>query len=155
MDRAVTERAALEAVLDRQRDTLLATCAGLTPAQLATPAVPTSTLSLLGLVRHLTDVERAWFRRRAAGEAVGPAYPDAFEGVDPARAEADLAALRAEWALCRRAVAGLPLAATFVHERRGVTSLRWVYCHLVEEYARHNGHADLIRLLLTGRSWSP
>src|SRR5690349_24782126 len=68
------ERATLTGFLDYQRGTLEWKCAGLTPEQLARRATPPSTLSLLGIVRHLADVERSWFRRRLAGEAVPPIF---------------------------------------------------------------------------------
>ena len=118
--------------------------------------MPPSRLSLLGLVRHLAAVERTWFRRRFRGEHLDPLYwrpdtPDAaFEELDPDRAEADIATLIGEWECCRQAVAGAPLDATFRSERWGEMSLRWVYLHLIGEYARHNGHADLLRERIDG-----
>lgn len=152
------ERAMLDGWLDWHRGTLLHKCAGLTGQQLAQASTPPSTLTLLGLVRHMADVERTWFRRRVLGEQVAACYahPDgspgaAFDLADPARAEEDFATLTAEVDACRAAVAGLPLEHTFVHERTGDTiSLRWVYVHMIEEYARHNGHADLIRERIDG-----
>ncbi|MEU7476029.1 DinB family protein [Lentzea sp. NPDC042327] len=150
------ERAVLEAVLDRHRAMFLAKCAGLTGAELATASAPPSTLTLLGLIRHLTDVERVWCRVRADGQDLGPRYasqanPDAaFDYLDPERAEAEHAALVEEVGLARRAVAGKDLDHVFVHERRGEMSLRWLYLHLVEEYAQHNGHADLLRERIDG-----
>lgn len=151
------ESTSLPAFLDYHRQTLLWKCAGLTGEQLKLRAVPSSTLSLLGLVRHLTDVERSWFRRRFAGEPVEMTYstdeePDAdFDDLDSAGAEAVLAAYLAEIEACRAAVAGRSLDETFVHPRRRVEmSLRWVYLHMIEEYARHNGHADLIREAIDG-----
>lgn len=152
------ERRMLEGFLDWQRKTLLVKCSGLTGAQLAERACPPSNLSLLGLVRHVTEVERTWFRRRFAGQTVESLYwredrPDAsIEEAAPARAEADLARLSAEWELARQAVAGLSLDAIFVSERWGEMSLRWAYCHLTQEYARHNGHADLLRQSIDGRT---
>ena len=150
------ERAMLDGWLDWHRQTLLMKCSGLTEAQLRHRSVQPSTLSLLGLVRHLVEVERSWFRGRAAGQAVSPAYysddnPDGeFDDVDTADAQADLAAYRAEIDLARTAVADLPLEHTFVSPRRGEISLRWVYLHMIEEYARHNGHADLLRQRIDG-----
>ena len=91
------ERRAAEDLLEYHRATLLWKCAGLTGDQLATRAVPPSTMSLLGLVRHMADVERSWFRRRVAGEQIdhlfsSDASPDGdFDDVDPAAAEADFA----------------------------------------------------------------
>ena len=84
------ERDAAEGLLEYHRATLLWKCAGLTGDRLATRAVPPSSMSLLGLVRHMADVERVWFRRRVAGEQLQPLYwseasPDAdFDDLDPA-----------------------------------------------------------------------
>ena len=146
------ERQMLEAWLDFHRQTLLSTCSGLTAKQLRQRSAPPSTLSLLGLVRHMTDVERGWFRRRIAGEDVGFLYsseadPDGeFDNVGGADAEQDFAAYLREVELARQAAAGRELDGTFFHERRKVVmSVRWVYLHMIEEYARHNGHADLLR----------
>ncbi|HEX5506023.1 MAG TPA: DinB family protein [Thermomicrobiales bacterium] len=153
------ERALLEGFLAWHRATLLHVCAGLTGEQLVMRAVPPSNLSLLGLVRHLADVERTWFRRRFAGEDVPSLYarpdrPDAaFDEVDPARAEADVAALVAEWEHCRQAVAGLSLDATYSSPRWGAMSLRWAYLHLIREYALHNGHAELLRECIDGTTY--
>src|SRR5689334_7234499 len=102
----------------------------------------------------MTEVERAWFRDRVAGEAVDDVYytderPDAdFDDVATADAEADLATFVAELKLADAAVAGLPLAHEFHH--RVARSLRWAYLHMIEEYARHNGHADLLRERIDG-----
>src|SRR6266576_4091471 len=146
------ERQMLESWLDFHRQTLLSTCARLTAEQLRQCSAPPSTMSLLGLVRHMTDVERGWFRRRIAGEDIGFLYsseadPDGeFDNVEGANAEQDFAAYRAEVELARQAAADRELDGTFFHERREVVmSVRWVYPHMIEEYARHNGHADLLR----------
>ena len=77
--------------------------------------------------------------------------PDAaFEDAEAATAEAGMAALRAEQELCRQAVAGVPLDTTFEHERWGTLSVRWVCNHMIAEYARHLGHADLLRESIDG-----
>ncbi|KOV85017.1 DinB family protein [Nocardia sp. NRRL S-836] len=150
------ERPMLDALLDRHRATFLAKCAELTGTELATASAPPSTLTLLGLIRHLADVERVWCRVRADGQDVrrryaGPPEPgNPFDDLDPARAEAEYAALGAEMEQARRAVAGKDLDHVFVHERRGEMSLRWLLLHLVEEYAQHNGHADLLRERIDG-----
>jgi len=152
------ERAALESWLEYHRSTLLAKCQGLTGEQLAQRAVPPSSLSLLGLVRHLTDVERAWFRIRSAGESglvfryVTDEFPDGdFDLAEPSGAEGDLAAYRQECDLARAAMAGRSLDDTFFHPRYAAdVDLRWVYLHMIEEYARHNGHADLLRERIDG-----
>ena len=150
------ERAVLQALLDWHRQTLLWKCSGLTAGQLKARAVPTSALTLLGLVRHLTIVERSWFRERAAGQAVERLYwdddnPDGdFDDVADADAESDHATYLAEIELARDAVKGVPLEHEFATARRPAISVRWVYLHMIEEYARHNGHADLLRERIDG-----
>jgi uncharacterized damage-inducible protein DinB len=150
------ERALLEAWLDYHRETLLLKCAGLTESQLRLRAVPPSTMSLLGLVRHLVDVERSWFRRRLCGEDVGYQYftadrpDDDFDEVDDADAAVDFARFAAEVELARAAAASRALDDTFTHENGTELTLRWVYLHMIEEYARHNGHADLLRERIDG-----
>jgi uncharacterized damage-inducible protein DinB len=150
------ERAMLQGWLDWHRQTLLTKCAGLTAEQLRTASTEPSNLTLLGLVRHMTEVERAWFTLRAAGrKEAGAVYVsddnvdgdfDDIAGADPAT---DFAAFTAELAASDEAVAGLPLEHEFIHRDRPF-SLRWVYLHMIEEYARHNGHADLIRERIDG-----
>lgn len=152
------ERDALEQWLDYHRATLLAKCAGLDAAQLTARAVPPSRLSLLGLVRHMVEVERWWFQMHAAGQDVGFVYdPDGtgldFEGLDGADAEADLATFVAQCDRSRAAVAGRPLddvVASRGHHPEHRRDLRWIFIHMIEEYARHNGHADLLREALDG-----
>ena len=151
------ERAALEDWLRFHRETLLMKCAGLDAEQLKRAAVPPSTLTLLGLVRHMSDVERSWFVRGFAGLDAAPIYwseddPDGdFDNVHTADAEADFATYRAECDAADAAVAGHGLDETFVHRRAGTRfDLRWVYVHMIEEYARHNGHADLLRECIDG-----
>jgi uncharacterized damage-inducible protein DinB len=143
--------------LDWHRATFEMKCAGLSPAQLAARATEPSTLTLLGLARHLTEVERAWFRRRLAGEAAPPLYysdddPDGdFDNLDPSTAEDAFAAWRAECARAREIAAALPSLDVMVTDRAGRRlSARWVLVHMVEEYARHNGHADLLRERIDG-----
>ena len=151
------ERAMLEQWLDYHRDTLLIKCSGLTGAQLAERAAPPSTLSLLGLVRHLADVERSWFRRRFAGADAPPIFysdadPDGdLQGGTSDEAPAYFVALAAEVAAARAAVVGRSLDEEFTDVRDGsVRNLRWIYVHMIEEYARHNGHADLLRERIDG-----
>lgn len=147
------ERSMVVGRLWRNRTTLLHKCTGLTGEQLAVRSVPPSDLSLLGLVRHVTAMERNWFRREFLGLDVPSVYSHRgadFDDPDPARAEHDFAALTAEWAACDRAVEGAALDDTFTHQRWGVMSLRWVYGHVTEEYARHCGHADLLRECVDG-----
>jgi hypothetical protein len=149
------DRPILEAFLATQRNTLLRLCAGLTGEQLAERAVPPSNLSLLGLVRHMAKVERTWFRIRVAGEPVGPLYDPAlgvdtdFEDLDPAHAPDDFARYDEECRRADEAAAAADFDDTF--DLRGETlSLRLVYVHMIAEYARHNGHADLLRERLDG-----
>jgi|SRR5579875_178743 len=154
------ERAALEAWLDYHRATLLSKCAGLTGEQLAQQSVPPSTLSLLGLVRHMTDVERGWLRMHAGEQDLPWRYwsegqdPDIdFNGVDPERAEAELDAYREEIEAARATVAtrGLDdVVPSRGHHPERVRNVRWLYLHMIEEYARHNGHADLLRERIDG-----
>lgn len=152
------ERAMLGGFLDRYRASLLYKCAGLTAEQLAIQAVPPSNLSLLGLIRHVADVERTWFRRRFLGKDLPPLYsrpdsPDAaFDELDPAQAPAAIDVLMQEWELCREELKGALLDDTFVSERWGEMSLRWIYLHLIGEYAQHCGHADLLRERIDGRT---
>jgi uncharacterized damage-inducible protein DinB len=148
------ERTMLEAWLDYHRATLLLKCAGLSDEQLRLRSSEPSTLSLLGLVRHMTDVERGWFRRGVGGERgpqVAPIYysderPDGdFDDVDDADPAETFAAYVDELDRCRAAAAGVPL-----DRLAGRHSVRWIYVHMLEEYARHNGHADLLRERIDG-----
>lgn len=149
------ERATLTGFLQRQRDTLAMKCAGLTPAQLRDRAIDPSGLSLLGLVRHLVEVERSWFRVVVNGEKVGPLW-DRPEGrlaefdVDDADPEEAFSAWQAECAHSRAIVDAAESLDVLYHYRENPFSLRYVLTHMIEEYARHNGHADLIRERLDG-----
>lgn len=151
------ERPMLDGFLDWYRASFLRRCTGLTGEQLTERSVPPSGLSLLGIARHLTDVERTYFRRRWGGEDIAGYYatpdrPDAaFDDVDPAYAQRDLERLVAEQYAARRAVAALPLGTIFVNERWGQMSLRWALTHMIAEYAAHAGQADLIRERIDGR----
>ncbi|MFI7547342.1 DinB family protein [Actinoplanes sp. NPDC049599] len=152
------ERAMLEGWLDLHRQTLLVKCAGLTAEQLKLRSVEPSTLSLLGLLRHMTEVERGWFRVQAAGGQLPALYCSEtnvdgdFDDVAEADAQADHAAFLAEIEAARAAVAGVSLEHEFATERRPAVSVRWVYLHMIEEYARHNGHADLLRERIDGQT---
>jgi uncharacterized damage-inducible protein DinB len=153
---AADERRRLDSWLDFQRATLLSKCAGLTGEQLVQRPVATSTLSLLGLVRHMAANERIWFRIRFAGEDIdglyeSPGYPDGaeFDLIDAARADADFQIYLDELTESRRVTRGRSLDETFGDETVTV-DLRWLYAHMIGEYARHNGHADLIRELVDG-----
>ncbi|HEY0689890.1 MAG TPA: DinB family protein [Kribbella sp.] len=150
------ERDMLEGYLNFYRTTLLHKCAGLTAEQLAERAAPPSNLSLLGLIRHLTKVERVWFRIHFAGD--DPAEPlfapelgkDAdFELIDASRAQQEYEQLLEEWSQSDKAAAGRSLDDRFTF-RGEDSSLRMIYIHLIGEYARHCGHADMIRERLDG-----
>ncbi|WP_328991396.1 DinB family protein [Kribbella sp. NBC_01245] len=152
------ERGVVIDFLAAQRKTLELKCAGL-EVELAQRSVEPSTLSLIGLVRHLADVERRWFRRALAGEDAPALFSseDQPDG-DFDNAESDPASIAAAWQAWRDEVA---FANQFVAESphldvegsdswRGTISLRWVLIHMIEEYARHNGHADLLRERIDG-----
>ncbi len=152
------ERAMLDAWLDFHRATLGLKCEGLTDDQLRERAVPPSSLSLLGLVRHMAEVERNWFRPVLGGEpmagifSAGLDWEASFRDVATADVAAALAAWRAECEHARRLVAAAP-SLDVTGARGGETfSLRWVLVHMIEEYARHNGHADLLRERIDGSS---
>ena len=146
----------LEAWLEWHRTTLLLKCEGLDDAGRKARPVETSAISLHGLLRHLADVERNWFTRVLLRE---PSTPQVFWNpevedsdmvpLDDADWSADLAAWQAECETARTNAARFAL--DHRGERRGEdVSLRWIYVHLIEEYARHNGHADLIREMVDG-----
>jgi hypothetical protein len=149
---AAGEREILEGFLDWGRTSLFRKCEGLTGEQLAIRSCPPSDLSLIGLVRHMADVERNWFWRRFAGQDVPPVYPKdtCFSEASGVSAEQDWAALLAEQQAARDAAAGLTLDAVYVSEKWGTMTLRWCYSHMIAEYAGHNGHADLIRERIDG-----
>jgi uncharacterized damage-inducible protein DinB len=147
------ERTMLDGWLDYHRATLLLKCEGLSDEQLKEHAVPTTALTLLGLVRHLTEVERGWYLP-FFGETAEPLYfsdtdPDGEFDVKTADAAADLQRYRDEVDYIRGRLRDVDLDATRKGTHR-TYSLRWVHTHLIEEYARHNGHADLIREAIDG-----
>ena len=150
------ERATLTAFLDRQRATLAVKCDGLTEDQLRQQAVPPSNLSLLGLVRHMAEVERNWFRPVLGGEEMATIFaPDmdweaSFRDVPAADVAESFRIWRAECDHARALVAVAPSFDVRGFRHSGYVSLRWVMTHMIEEYARHNGHADLLRERLDG-----
>lgn len=149
------DRPILEGFLAWHRALLRRKCAGLTGEQLAECAVPPSNLSLLGLVRHMAKVERRWFRERIAGQELEPMYDPAlgedadFEDLVPDRAQADYERLLQECRLADEALAAASYEDT-ITARAGVMSVRTVVVHMIEEYAQHNGHADLLRERIDG-----
>ncbi|WP_322973899.1 DinB family protein [Actinacidiphila oryziradicis] len=150
------ERISLTRFLDYQRQTLAMKCSGLTAEQLREKAVPPSAMSLLGLVRHLADVERSWFQNVINGEHIrsywGRMSDGAFAEFDVD--EADPGQAFNVWhEACARsrdiadAAESLDVVGHYGDEK---FSLRYVLTHMIEEYARHNGHADLLRERIDG-----
>jgi hypothetical protein len=151
------EHAMLSAWLDYQRATLFWKCEGLDGADLARREIPPSTLSLLGLVRHMTIVEWFWFEHVfSASDVPEPISTDHdrdadFNDLRPEEARADFDRLRTQCEVSRAVVAGMDdLNAVAASTARGKISLRWIMIHMIEEYARHNGHADLLRERIDG-----
>ncbi|MET7868159.1 DinB family protein [Micromonospora taraxaci] len=146
------ERETLRAFLDFHRATLALKCEGLSDEDLRRQSMPPSTLSLLALVRHMAEVERAWFRRIIDGEDVPLVWSEvgdfqqAYDASSATRAET-FAAWEREVEHARRVERAAPsLDVTGRNVRSGETvSLRLVMLHLIHEYARHNGHADFLR----------
>lgn len=156
---AAGEKATLVGFLDYQRATLRHKCEGLSPDELIRAASPPSPLRLLGLVRHLTEVEHWWLSQVYAGDEGFDTYAaERDHDADLLVAHADPAVVAATWQRWEEQlrhsdaiVSGSDLdapAANAVSE--GVPSLRWVLVHLIEEYSRHNGHADLLREAIDG-----
>jgi uncharacterized damage-inducible protein DinB len=151
------ERPTLIAWLEFHRATLLTKCEGLTDEQLRTRSCEPSGLSLHGVVRHMAEVERNWFRRGLAREDIAPIYdyegdPDRdFHIADGESFADDVARYQEECDRARAIAHGLDsLDVTFEHRRHGPVSARWVLVHMIEEYARHNGHADFLRERIDG-----
>jgi uncharacterized damage-inducible protein DinB len=154
------ERATLTEFLRGQRLTLELKCADLDAAQLATRSVEPSTMSLLGLIRHMAEVERTWFRRRFAGnEHLAKRYqtaedPDGdFNGAvaDPDVVAEAWAAWREEMAFANEFIAEHDFDFVGTDSQGEPVSLRELLVHMIEEYARHCGHADLLRERIDGR----
>ena len=160
--RMADERTTLLEFLDWYRATLLLKVSGLSDEQAREAAVPPSDLNLLGLLRHMADVERSWFRRRFVGLEVAPLYygessatgdedGDLHPGPSDTVPEAQ-AAWQVEVDFARDVVSrnSLDAVAAWVPPGRSPFTLRWLLVHLIEEYARHCGHADLIRERIDG-----
>ncbi|MFI2031799.1 DinB family protein [Streptomyces buecherae] len=149
------DRASLTAFLDYQRATSAMKCAGLTGAQMRQRAIPTSTLILLGLVRHAVEVERSWFQTVLNGKsppALWPRVNGAFGEWQVADADVDGAFTlwRATCEDSRAVVNAFPTLDARVEFRGESISPRYVLTHVLEEYARHNGHAGLLREAIDG-----
>ena len=144
------ERATLEAFLDHYRSEIISKVDGVSDADARRRLVASPT-TLIGLVKHVAAVERSWFQRcvgqRPAEEISGYAVGDEPSWqVGPDETVADVIAEFSEaCAASRRVAAELDLDDTVPHERLGRVSLRWVYVHMIQELARHAGHADILR----------
>ncbi len=151
------ERSTLSAYLDWHRDTFELKCRGVPSERLSERSVPPSSMTLHGLVRHLAGVERWWFQQQFAGEDVPMLYytdEDPDQDFDSLAGDVDgaFAVWREECRRSREIVAAAPsLSATGVRRQTGETfSLRWLMLRMIAEYARHDGHADLLRERLDG-----
>lgn len=145
------ERQALEAFVRYHRQTFLWKCQGLDGQQLVSRPIPSTGISLLGIVRHMAEVERYWWRHMVASEDVPSLYEgdDDWGPLDPSTAQGDYEQLFGEWTVVDAVAARFQLDETFAR-RDEVWSIRTLYLHLIEEWARHNGHADLIREAIDG-----
>ncbi|MCW2633243.1 MAG: hypothetical protein JWR88_2205 [Pseudonocardia sp.] len=150
------ERAMLTSWLEYHRATLEQKCAGVPEARLAERTVPPSSLSLLGLVRHMAEVERSWFRRVFGGQDAPPLYysdaePEGdFDNAEGADVGETFATWHAECEHARSAAAGATSLDVAGMQQGETVPLRWIMVHMIEEYARHNGHADLLRERIDG-----
>ena len=147
----------LRAFLDFQRATLAMKCEGLSDADLSRRSAPPSTLTLLGLVRHMAEVERTWFRRAIAGEDIPLVWSDEMDfqaafDLTGAGGRAAFDAWQAEVEHSRRIERAAPSLDVTGYQPRWEedVSLRLVMLHVTLEYARHNGHADLLREAIDG-----
>ena len=154
------EREMLDEWLEFHRTTLLLKCEGLDRAQLAARPVGSSLLSLHGLVRHMADVERNWFTTTLLRQPETPPIfyrrgPDGhdddgdFFPLEEADWDHDVAVWQEECWRSRDHAARFSLDDGGLRQEKEC-SLRWIYVHMIEEYARHNGHADLVRELVDG-----
>ncbi|TCK26981.1 DinB family protein [Pseudonocardia endophytica] len=162
-DRAVPpmnadEHTTLAGWLDFYRATLIGKCDGLDETQVRTASVPPSSLTLIGLVQHAAEVERNWFRRVLTGQDVPsisgePTSPEGHDGGFELRDDVTFADALVAWekevAVARANCAGRDLDRTSPFPGGDVT-LRWIYAHMIGEYARHIGHADLVRERIDG-----
>jgi hypothetical protein len=150
------DRTMLPLWLDYQRSTLLWKCELLDGEALTRRGVPPSPLSLLGIVRHMTLVEWHWFERvfadtKSSRPIAGEPESDAdWNDLDPSRAMADIELFERQCEASREIVAGVSSFDEVAANARDTISLRWIMVHMVEEYARHNGHADFLREQIDG-----
>ena len=150
------ERTMLTVWLDYQRATLLWKCEGIEPEDMVRRGVPPSGLSLLGLVRHMTFVEWSWFENRFAANGSPQPFDTSqdvdvdFNDLDPARVSEDMERFLQQCDVSRTIVEGADSFDQLAAATKDDLSLRWIMVHMIEEYARHNGHADLLRELIDG-----
>jgi uncharacterized damage-inducible protein DinB len=150
-----SERELLTMFLEFQRNALVRKCADLSDEQMRRRAIPSSDISLIGLVRHLATVERWYFQSVIAGGSPGDLYDyesdEAFNDVDGASGEESLRIWAGEVAASRAIAAAHDLEAVSAIPTEGlVVTLRWVLVHMIDEYARHLGHADMVREAIDG-----
>jgi uncharacterized damage-inducible protein DinB len=142
------EHQVLEAFLDLYRDILKRKLTGLSGQQIRQRHVPSQT-TLGGLVKHLAAVEREWFQVVLAGrpedELEAPPQDDSWTLSSDDTAESLLAGYERACSASRQAASGFSLDDCVPHSRMGQVSLRWIYVHMIEESARHVGHADILR----------
>ena len=152
MPRNADERTTLVAFLEWQRSVLTRKCQGLSDDELRDRSAPPSNLSLLGLVRHMANVERDWFRRTIAGETVDDVYAGDtdFDNAENGDSSSAILSWREECERSRDIAAARSLDFTARFRGGREVSLRWVMMHMIEEYSRHNGHADLLRERIDG-----
>jgi uncharacterized damage-inducible protein DinB len=144
------EREVLEAFLDFQRAVLRRKAAGLSDQQARQRLVPTAT-TIAGLLKHLAVVEYNWFERILAQQPAQLPDPDAtFTVAENETLEDVLTAYDAACARSREIAAKYELDHVVPQEELGQVSLRWIYAHMIEETARHVGHADILRELTDG-----
>lgn len=159
MGELLDERDTYADYLRSRRAAFVASCEGLTPEQLALRSVPPSTMSLLGMVRHLAEVERVWFRRWLDGgdpeRLWGPrGNDDDWNGAVGTQEAVDEAwsAWRAEVTFAEDWLATHDdMGAVVDADHHGRINVRDIVVHLIEEYAQHLGHADLLREVIDGR----
>jgi hypothetical protein len=150
------ERSMLIVWLDYQRSTLLWKCDSLDGAELVRAGIPPSPLTLLGLVRHMTYVEWHWFAHVFAGSPTPPPIsldgdPDAdFNDLRASASGADVDRFLLQCDVSRAIVQNAEDLECVAASPDRPVSLRWIMIHMIEEYARHNGHADLLRELVDG-----
>jgi hypothetical protein len=161
--RAAGERDTLLGFLAYYRDVLIDSGKGLSDEQARTVSVPPSDLNLMGLIRHMAEVERHWFRNTLVAENAASLFcrdshptgdPDGdFHVTSTDTLSASIAQLRAEISIADVNLAKFTLdnfAATGSRSGSGIPNVRWIVVHMIEEYARHCGHADLIRECIDG-----